>query len=68
MANYSYNSNGINFTLETNDVYQFEKLANANSSFKRGDIAPLINVVEIDWNNADLGNSYLNTTGEKNAI
>ena len=65
MANYSYTSNGIVFDIQGNDVLQFQKLANQNSSFKRGDIVHLINAVEIDWNGADLGNSYqINTTGE----
>ena len=69
MANFSYSSNGINFTIESNDILQFSKIANADSSFKRGDIAHLINAVEIDWNCAELKNNSeikatLNTTGE----
>lgn len=69
MANYSYNSNGIDFTIQDNDFLQFKKIRNSSSSIKYGKYTPLINSVEIDWNNAYLGNSYyINTTGEKNAI
>ena len=70
MANYSYTNNGINFTLQDNDVYQFPKISNADGSIKRGDIVPLINAVEIDWNGADLGTingiefGTINTTGD----
>ena len=67
MANYSYTSNGIDFTIEGNDVMQFSKLTNADGSLKRGDIVPLINAVEIDWNGAVLpaySTTGLNTTGE----
>ena len=76
MANYSYTSNGIVFDIQGNDVIQFQKLANQNSSFKRGDIVSLINAVEIDWNGAQLqlkdGSTLkaatLNTTGEMLSI
>ena len=64
MANYSYTSNGIDFTIEGNDVMQFSKLTNADGSLKRGDIVPLINAVEIDWNGAIVSGQELNTTGE----
>ena len=36
--------------------------------YEGNDASYIINAVEIDWNNAYLGNSYINTTGEKNAI
>lgn len=52
MANYSYTNNGIEFTLQDNDILQFSKIANAEGSLKRGEIVPLINAVEIDWNGA----------------
>ena len=68
MANYSYTSNGIDFTIEGNDIMQFSKLTNADGSLKRGDIVPLINAVEIDWNGAQLGDKTLNTTGEMLSI
>lgn len=64
MANYSYTSNGIDFTIEGNDMIQFSKLANADGSLKRGDIVPLINAVEIDWNAAQVNGITLNTTGQ----
>ena len=60
----TYNQNGIAFDIQGNDVLQFQKLANQNSSFKRGDIVPLINAVEIDWNGANLGSYIINTTGQ----
>lgn len=52
MANYSYTNSGIDFTLQDNDILQFRKIANQDGSFKRGEIVPLINAVEIDWNGA----------------
>ena len=56
MAQYSYtDNNNIQYTLEDNDVLQFDKLTNASGSLKRGDIVPLINAVEIDWNGAKPG-------------
>ena len=46
-------------------VDDLEDIANDNG----GVLPTTINAVEIDWNGADLGNSYqINTTGEKNAI
>ena len=48
------------------------KLVSNQNNFKYAEnvgIKPVVNAVEIDWNGADLGNSYyINTTGEKNAI
>ncbi|MBQ9559546.1 MAG: hypothetical protein IJV08_06125 [Bacteroidaceae bacterium] len=64
MANYSYTNNGINFTLQDNDVLQFKKLSNADGSIKRGDIVPLINAVEIDWNEAQINGVAMTTSGE----
>lgn len=61
MGNYS--SNGIDFTIEGNDIMQFSKLTNADGSLKRGDIVPFINAVEIDWNSANLGSYIINITG-----
>lgn len=56
MAQYSYtDNNGIQYTLEDNDHLQFRKISNADGSLKRGDIVPLINAVEIDWNGARPG-------------
>ncbi|MBO7119060.1 MAG: hypothetical protein J6W03_01920 [Bacteroidaceae bacterium] len=55
MANYSYTNNGINFTLQDNDILQFKKLSNADGEFSRGVVVPLINAVEIDWNGAKPG-------------
>lgn len=56
MAQYSYtDNNGIQYTIEDNDVYQFPKITNSEGSLKRGDIVPLINAVEIDWNGAEEG-------------
>lgn len=76
MANFK--QNGINFTI-SNNFQQGEKLHNVKgkissvnypySLYEGDDASKLINAVEIDWNNAYLGNSYyINTTGEKNAI
>ena len=68
MANYSYTNNGINFTLQDDDVYQFPKISNAEGEFSRGVVVPLINAVEIDWNGAKPGigegNNGITTTGE----
>ena len=69
MANYSYTNNGINFTLQDDDVYQFPKISNAEGEFSRGVVVPLINAVEIDWNGAKPGmgedsTNGITTTGE----
>ena len=68
MATYNYTNNGIDFILEDNDVLQFDKLSNASGSIKRGNIVPLINAVEIDWNGAKPGfgedANGITTTGE----
>jgi hypothetical protein len=74
----NFKQNGINFTLD-NNLQTGEKLHVVKGKIRSGnypfgdyvedDASKLINAVEIDWNNADLGNSYyINTTGEKNAI
>lgn len=76
MANFV--QNGINFTI-SNNLQSGEKLHNVKGKLQSGmypfgfyegnDASKLINAVEIDWNDAYLGNSYyINTTGEKNAI
>jgi hypothetical protein len=76
MANFI--QDGINFTI-SNNLQSGEKLHNIKGKLQSGmypfgdyegnDASKLINAVEIDWNDADLGNSYyINTTGEKNAI
>lgn len=64
MGNYSYTSNDINFSIPDNADYKFGKLSHEYTSLKRGDITPLINAVEIDWNNAYLGSYIINTTGQ----
>ena len=68
MVSYSYTNSGINFTIPVNDIVQFSKIANADSSFKRGKIVPLINAVEIDWNAAQVAGQTLNNTGEMLSI
>lgn len=76
MANFV--QDGINFTI-SNNLQSGEKLHNIKGKlqtisypfcdYEGDDASKLINAVEIDWNGADLGNSYyINTTGEKNAI
>ena len=78
MANYSYTNNGIDFTIEGDDIMQFSKLRNASTSLKYGKIKSLVNAVEIDWNGAQLsyvslpnvldnGNT-VNTTGQLLAL
>ena len=58
MANYSYNSNGIDFTIQDNDFLQFKKIRNSSSSIKYGKYTPLINAVEIDWNGAQVAGKH----------
>ena len=54
-----------NWELIGASVDDLADIANDNG----GVLPTTINSVEIDWNGADLGNSYqINTTGEKNAI
>ena len=79
----TYNQNGIDFNLNADVVAPFAGkytnednydsatgLYNVDSNtINTFGISTSVNAVEIDWNNADLGNSYyINTTGEKNAI
>jgi hypothetical protein len=68
MANYSYTNSGIDFTLQDNDILQFRKISNGDGSFNHGEIVPLINAVEIDWNGATTtmgdASKVINTTGE----
>ena len=54
MANYSYTSNNINFSIADNADYKFGKLSHEYTLLKRGDITPLINAVEIEWNGAQV--------------
>lgn len=73
MANYSYTSNGVKFSIPDNTDYLFGKLSHEYSVFEDGDITPLVNAVEIDWNGAQLKNgstvkATLNTTGEMLSI
>ena len=63
MANYSYTSNNINFSIADNADYKFGKLSHEYTSLKRGDITPLINAVEIDWNGAQVCGTTLNRIG-----
>ena len=68
MANYSYTSNGVKFSIPDNTDYLFGKLSHEYSVFEDGDITPLVNAVEIDWNGAQFNTGStvktLNTTGE----
>lgn len=71
MANFV--QNGINFTI-SNNLQSGEKLHSVKGKLQSGmypfgfyegnDASKLINAVEIDWNNADLGSYIINTTGE----
>ena len=68
MANYSYTSNGVKFSIPDNTDYLFGKLSHEYSVFEDGDITPLVNAVEIDWNGAQVAGKTLNTTGEMLSI
>ena len=69
---YTYTDNGIVFDIEDNAKMAFSKITNMDGSVKNGDIVPVINAVEIDWNNANLAAtstpssmpSYINTTSD----
>ena len=70
MANYSYINSGIPFEVESDAKIAFGKITNMDGSISHGHIVPLVNAVEIDWNNAqlelgnELGTRTVNTTGE----
>ena len=68
----SYTYNGITFSNVSKGVGLSNKYGNSkngdftfeNSNVYEDGIQPFINVVEIDWNGAQLGDKEINTTGE----
>ena len=47
---YDHTINGVQFSIEDNAPYNFPKIQNQSGDIESGDISPLINAVEIDWN------------------
>ena len=47
---YDHTINGVQFSIEDNAPYNFPKITNKFGDIQYGDIRPLINAVEIDWN------------------